>query len=209
MRRLPVRTPAGLPSARRRFLALSLGGTAALVAGWRFFPPLGLYTADAQRALPSLRNLGRGASAVLAAAYSALSGDADPPSNARALKRMDVLLGKLPRWTRLELWGALWILELSPPALGLGLTGFARLDLAGRTAALGRWQTGPDWARPLFLGLKELCLLGRYADASAWSAIGYGGPRVDDAPPGDPDAPSPAYAALVALPDAVPGHLPP
>lgn len=88
----------------------------------------------------------------------------------RALAQLDEGLRQQARWL-------LWAFEWGPPVFAATLSTFSRLPAAAQDAYLNGWATSPRQLRILaFRALKNLSMLGYYAQPSTWRAIGYDGP---------------------------------
>jgi hypothetical protein len=79
------------------------------------------------------------------------------------------LTGPLPTLLRAVEWG--------PYVFDWSFARFTELDAAGKDASLRGWMTSRLGLRRLgFQALKNLSLLGWYAQEASWTAIGYQGP---------------------------------
>lgn len=88
----------------------------------------------------------------------------------RALSQVDTEVRRQLRWL---LWGFEW----GPPVFALRLTTFTRMSPEAQDEYLQGWATSRSQLRLLgFRALKNLSMLGYYAQPSTWPAIHYDGP---------------------------------
>jgi len=98
------------------------------------------------------------------------------------------------------------LVEHGPLPLAGRRARFTLLSRADREAFLARLAARGGLRAQIYRGLRDLCMLGAYADPATWKAIGYEGPFV--AASYDPRGPDrvawPTYDALVAPEGALP-----
>ena len=72
---------------------------------------------------------------------------------------------------------ALRLFEYGPILFDFTPSRFSRLEAGGRDAAIRSWMTSRIGARRLgFTALRNLAMVGYYAQEETWGAIGYEGP---------------------------------
>lgn len=155
---------------RRRFLQL---GGLLLLSRLRALPALAAPAA-------SLRVLAPGDAAVLAAigARMTRTGDASmPPFDSKAMRTIDGALLALPPEVPAQLSWALWLFEWGPPLFVGQPARFTRLAPAWQDAYLASWAGSRFHTRRIaFQAVKNLTMLGYYAQDQTWPGIHYGGP---------------------------------
>lgn len=188
---------------RRTFLWMGAGAAAsALLIGRACF-----YDADDWDG----RVLGEWEAAVIAAAATALIPNSPGPlpspgpSGLEVARNVDRFVEGMPDMMLLEIHGMFGLIEHGT-LLGGFARRFTRLEPAERLDCLVNIrQKGGKFAQA-FKGIRDLCLLGWYADRRTWKSIGYDGPLLErPAPPpvtGRADAGK--YARLIARPGATP-----
>lgn len=96
-----------------------------------------------------------------------------------ALRTIDTALLQLPRDAVTQLHYALLLFEYGPPLFSLRLSTFRRLGDAAKDEYLAGWeQSRYELRRIAFRALKNLALLGYYAQDATWQRIHYQGPWV-------------------------------
>ena len=196
--RLPARLRRGLersaalrPSSRRRVL-LGLTGLVAGATLWRFTgypePPDGL------------QHLPRWAAGALAAAIEATLAPMPGPSEvADVLRRIDAFLATQPYSIRLQVLGAISLVEQAGGVLVTRLHRFSKLSLVARREVLDALASHGGLPAEAGRAVRDLCMLGHYQRPAAWPGLGYGGPWVPEAPRTDAygvwrsDAPPPGF----------------
>jgi len=165
---------------RRKFLSLALAGAGGLgLIGFRL---LSVSSRWSQMIPENLKSLTRPECATLAALFEVLMDEQDPSVLKDALIRADELISHFSRFERMELAGALVLVE---QALGGLLFRFSGLSVTDRQMALARARESGGVVRDIYIGMKELASLALYAGPSRWDEIGYGGPLVGESPHGD------------------------
>ncbi len=165
---------------RRKFLGLALAGAGGLgLVGFRL---LSVSSRWSQMIPENLKSLTRPECATLAAIFETLMDERDPSVLKDALIRADELISHFSRFERMELAGALVLVE---QALGGVLCRFSGLSVVVRQAALARARDSGGVLRDIYVGMKELASLAIYSGPSRWDEIGYGGPLVGESPRGD------------------------
>ena len=176
----------GLPSppskpSRRRFLAAL--GVAGIALG------LGVRMVGYRRFMRWKGSVLRGWEAeVVAAAAEVLLDErgtgAAPvgPSPEKIARNVDRYLLWLPPHLVREIHGLMVLLEQGT-LLHLRARRFTRLSPPARSEHLERLRSGGRGWRLLYLGIRDLCMIGCYQERGAWEAIGYHGPLIE--PPAD------------------------
>jgi len=99
---------------------------------------LGLLPALQRRVLPyDAQNLTAAESATLAALLEVMMEEPDSDIIGRGLQRIDALVGNFSRWERLELGGALFLVE---QVLGGGVRRFSTLEAPGGIQRIESWR---------------------------------------------------------------------
>lgn len=163
---------------RRDFLRLT-GFSAGLLA----LSHLRLAPAALAAAAPDfgLRVLSPGDARILAAVAERITftGNAAMPrfGDTGGLRTIDTALLQLPPEVPEQLSWALWLVEYGPPVLIGQPSRFSGLDAAWQDIYLGDWADSRLQTRRLvFQAVKNLSLLGYYAQDATWPGIHYGGP---------------------------------
>jgi hypothetical protein len=168
--------PPALHATRRGFLRL-LGSGAALAALSR----LPVVPATARAAPPGARFFDEAQTQILTHVVERMvaSGEPDAPRvrDSGAIASIDALCaslapdltGPLPALLRLVEWG--------PPLFELRFSRFTRLAPDEQDASLRGWmQSRIGLRRTAFLALRNLAMLGWYAQEESWPGVGYAGP---------------------------------
>lgn len=162
---------------RRGFLALA-GSSAALGALARL--PAGAIAAAAEP-VPPPAFFSAYEAEILSCVVERIvdSGLPDAPRvrDTGAVATIDRLCGSLDAELTRPLPALLRAVEWGPWIFDFGFARFGELDAAGRDASLRGWMTSRFALRRLgFQALKNLSLLGWYAQDASWAAIDYRGP---------------------------------
>jgi hypothetical protein len=173
----------GLRIGRRAFLRYA-GLSAGLLAVSRLRLPVNADAAlGVTREGEALRVLSATDARVLAAIGERMVFTDDPGmprfGATHALRTIDTALLQLPEETRGQLHWAIRIFEYAPPFFVYRLSAFTGLEEAVQDAYLQAWSTSRfETCRLAFRALKNLSMLGYYAQDSTWGGIHYQGPWV-------------------------------
>jgi D-cysteine desulfhydrase len=189
--------PGGERALTRRKVLLGLGGAATLAGVWRFTgypdPPDGLL------------HLPRWAAGVLAAACAAvLDDDAGAGTEAAddIVRRVDGFLATQPGSIRVQVLGALALVEQGGGLLTAEVRRFSRVSVSTRRAILTALADRGGLVAEAGRAVRDLVVLGHYQRPSSWGALGYGGPWVPESPRPDAytglatDAPPPGFEVM-------------
>ncbi len=181
---IPLR-PAGHGTTRRGFLRL-LGSGAARAALARL-PAAPAAARAAAAGAPTQRFFDEAQTEVLTQVVERMvdSGEPELPAvrDTRAVATIDALCaslapelsGPLPLLLRLVEWG--------PPLFELRFARFSRLSPEEQDASLRGWMESRIGLRRLgFMALRNLAMLGWYAQEESWAAVGYAGPLLRRSP---------------------------
>jgi len=171
------------PIARR-----TLFRAAGLSAGWFTISRLRLPAALAETSSgfaeqKSLRALSATDARILGAIADRITFTVDPSmprfADTPGLTTIDTALLQLPRDTVTQLHYALLLFEYGPPLFAWRLSIFTNLSDEAKDRYLEGWeQSDSDLRRLAFRAVKNLALLGYYAQDSTWPGIHYQGPWV-------------------------------
>jgi hypothetical protein len=154
----------------------------------RFLQLGGLLLLGRLRALPAaaapaagLRVLAAGDAAILAAIGARMTRTGDPAmpafADTDALRTIDTALRVLPPDVPAQLSWALWLFEWGPPLFVGQPARFTRLPPDWQDAYLAGWAESRFHTRRIaFQAVKNLTMLGYYAQDATWPGIHYGGP---------------------------------
>ncbi len=194
-KRLAADERPGSTSPTRRRVLLAVGGAVAAVTVGRHLgapePPSGVET------LPDW------AAFVLRAACEAVivpTPDADALDD--LVRRIDTFVATQPLSIRLQILGALELVEQMTLPLAGRLLRFTSLDVEGRRGVLTSLAARGGLVAEAGRAARDLAVLGHYQRDTSWPALGYGGPWVSRTPRPDPyaalatDAPPPGFEAL-------------
>jgi len=161
---------------RRGFLRLT-GFSAGMLALSR----LHAAPAAASAGTAGWRVLSPGDARIMAAVAARMTatGDAAMPrfADTDALRTIDTALLQLPPEVPQQLSWALWLVEYSPPLVIGKPSRFTGLDAEWQDIALSGWAGSRFQTRRIvFQALKNLAMLGYYAQDATWAGIHYGGP---------------------------------
>jgi hypothetical protein len=93
------------------------------------------------------------------------------------LRTVDRAVLQLPTEIRAQLSWALWLIEYGPPLLIGQPARYSRLAPAWQDIYLDGWaQSRFQTRRLVFQAVKNLSMLGYYAQDATWPGIHYGGP---------------------------------
>jgi hypothetical protein len=109
------------------------------------------------------------------------TGDPAMPSFATTggLRTIDTALRQLPPDVPRQLSWGLWLFEYAPPLFVGKPARFTGLDTAWQDIYVATWaDSGLQIRRLVFQALKNLSMLGYYAQDATWPGIHYGGPMV-------------------------------
>jgi D-cysteine desulfhydrase len=191
-RRLAASTQVRSPARRR--VMLGVAGLAALTTAWRFTgypePPAGL------------EHLPRWAAGALAAAVEVVvTPTLDAAGVSDILRRVDAFLRTQPFEIRVQVLGAISLVEQGAGLLTTRVSRFSRLPPPARLEILDALVAQGGLAAEAGRAVRDLCMLGHYQRPESWAALGYGGPWVPEAPRPDPygvwrsSAPPPGFEA--------------
>lgn len=118
---------------------------------------------------------------ILAAVAERMTFTGDPAmprfAQTDGLHTIDVALRQMPPEVTEQLSWALWLVEVSPPLTIGRLARFTGLDAEWQDIALSGWaESRFQIRRIVFQALKNLAMLGYYAQDATWAGIRYGGP---------------------------------
>lgn len=163
---------------RRHFLALT-GFTAGMLAlsRLRALPA----AAAATPASGALHVLSPDDARIMAAVAERMTFTGDPSmplfSATDGLRTIDTALRQTPPDVAYQLSWALWLFEYGPPLLIGKPSRYTRLDPAWQDVYLADWaESSLQTRRMIFQALKNLSMLGYYAQDATWAGIHYGGP---------------------------------
>lgn len=155
----------------------------ALVAGFLALARLRVPSAAAARSPTSspLRVLSATEGMIMAAIAERMVGGtgAELPrfEDTAGLTTIDWALAQVDPDVRQQLRWLLWGFQWGPPVLAFRMTTFTGMAPEAQDAYLQGWATSPSELRLLaFRALKNLSMLGYYAQASTWAPIHYDGP---------------------------------
>jgi hypothetical protein len=120
---------------------------------------------------------------ILAAVAERITYTGDPAmprfSATAGLRTVDVALRQLPPDIPQQLSWGLWMFEYAPPLFIGKLARFTGLNEHWQDAYLAGWaESSLQTRRMLFQALKNLSMLGYYAQDATWAGIHYSGPVV-------------------------------
>ncbi len=189
------RAQGGVDGRRRMLLMGGAGAAVACLAGWRLIGPSPL------RRWRGTALSGRDAATLLAFAEALLPALPRGTHLRRVVDGAERYIAGLPEALRGDVGLALSAAEQAS-ALRLHWGTCSSLDPVDRLKVLQDLHQRGGLAREAARCVRDLCLLGYYALAAAWPAIGYqeGGPTVS----AEPRPVRPEYAALLAPPGALP-----
>jgi hypothetical protein len=107
------------------------------------------------------------------------TGDPSMPrfGDTAALLTVDTALRQLPPDVPRQLHGALLLFEYGPPLFARRWSRFTNLDTAAQDEYLAGWEASAyELRRIAFRAVKNLAMLGYYAEDATWGGIHYGGP---------------------------------
>jgi hypothetical protein len=166
-------------STRRRFLKGLLAFTGGAAVGWRFsaYPISHAWV----RQEPPLRTkvFHLSECVTLRAVIEAVGAESDPSVLRGCLMRCDELVSTFSRKERLELGGALFLLEQMGGGFGCR---FSALSVEKRQDVLSRFREARGLRREIYVGMKELSALALYTGDSRWAEMDYRGPLVPRTP---------------------------
>lgn len=176
-RRLAASTQIHSPLRRR--VLLGVAGLAAVTTAWRFTgypePPA------------ELMHLPRWAAGALAAAVEVVVTPVpEPAAIADVLRRVDAFLQTQPFSIRVQVLGAISLVEQGAGLLTTRISRFSRLPPPARLEILDALVAQGGLAAEAGRAVRDLCMLGQYQRPESWAALGYGGPWVPETP--RPDA---------------------
>ena len=153
----------------------------ALAAGFLAASRLRLPPAAAAAEVPTGRVLSATQGAIMAAIAERMVSSASPDlprfGDTAGLATIDWALSQAHADVRQQLRWLLWGFEWGPPVFACRLTTFTRMGPEEQDAYLRGWVTSGSQLRLLaFRALKNLSMLGYYAQPSTWPAIHYDGP---------------------------------
>jgi len=177
--------PAGQPGFTRRRALVAAGALATTVGLWRFsgYPaaPVGV------RFLPDW------AAAVLEAACPAvLASDLSPEDRSDIVRRIDAFVATQPLEIRVQVQGALALVEQGGGLLTADVRRFSHLAVEDRVAVLTALAARGGLVAEAGRAVRDLVVLGHFQRPESWAALGYAGPWVSETPRPD------AYGALVS-----------
>lgn len=160
---------------RRRFIGLvGIGAISSSLLGFRFFKLNSPLLASIE-----FKNFSKRHATIMLSVFSSILAVNDEKILLNSLQKADQLLSHFDPWARLELMGALEVLEQSPLwAIG-SIKRYSALDEEGQIQVLKKWATGFKPARALTQGLKEFSVFVYYSQDQSWNEIGYAGPLVN------------------------------
>jgi hypothetical protein len=165
---------------RRDFLRLSGFSVGLLALSQLRFAPSAFAAAAPET---GLRVLSAGDARTLAAVAARITftGDAAMPrfGDTDGLRTIDTALLQLPPEVPEQLSWALWLVEYGPPVFIGQPARYTGLDPAWQDIYLNDWADSRFQTRRLvFQAVKNLSMLGYYAQDASWPGIHYGGPWV-------------------------------
>jgi hypothetical protein len=119
------------------------------------------------------------------------TGDPSMPAvrDTRAIETIDRAVQQLDPSVQSQLGWLLIVFQWAPPVLQLKLKTFTALTPAEQDAYISDWATSASLTRKLvFTALKNLSVLGYYAQDATWKGIHYSGPWIPRPPRGISDA---------------------
>jgi hypothetical protein len=132
------------------------------------------------------------------------------PSGVEVARRVDGFLQGLPAPMLLQIHAMFGLVEHGTILNG-SIRRFSRLSPEARLAYLTRLNEMGSKFAEAFRGLRDLCLLGFYANRRAWGALGYDGPLLERPAPapiptrsGAANTSAGKYARLLAKPGQKP-----
>jgi hypothetical protein len=136
---------------------------------------------DPAAAPTGLRALSAGDALILAAIAERMTFTGDPAmprfADTDGLRTVDRAVLQLPTEIRAQLSWALWLIEYGPPLLIGQPARYSRLAPAWQDIYLDGWaQSRFQTRRLVFQAVKNLSMLGYYAQDATWPGIHYGGP---------------------------------
>jgi hypothetical protein len=167
---------------RRGFLHLA-GFSAGMLALSRLRPLSAAFAAEMAGEATALRVLTPTDARILAAVAERMTftGDAAMPrfSATDGLRTIDVALRQLPADLLQQLSWGLWIFEYAPPLFIGKPARFTGMNENWQDVYLADWaESTLQTRRMVFQALKNLSMLGYYAQDATWSGIHYTGPWV-------------------------------
>jgi hypothetical protein len=174
-----LRVRFGHPIGRRAFLGLA-GFGAAMVALSRLRMAPAAVAAQARHGLRVLRS---NDARVLTAIADRMVHTGDPSmprfGDTPGIFTVDTALLQLPAETSRQLHWALLLFEYAPPVFSLRFSTFTGLSDEAKDDYIAGWAESRFLTRQFaFRALKNLSLLGYYAQDATWKGIHYGGPWV-------------------------------
>ena len=129
----------------------------------------------------SMRMLSPGDARILTAVAARITFTGDPAmprfEETAALQTIDTALRQLPPDVPEQLSWALWLVEYGPPLLIGQPSRYTNLSPAWQDIYLSGWAESRFQTRRLvFQAVKNLSMLGYYAQDATWPGIHYGGP---------------------------------
>jgi len=167
---------------RRTFLKFTGFGTA-MVALSRLRLPAALAATVGQEQDATLRVLRPGDARVLGAIADRMVFTGDPAmprfGDTAGLVTIDIALLQLPPETSDQLHWALLLFQYGPPIFEARFSTFTGLSNAAKDTYLAGWaESRFEIRRAAFRALKNLSMLGYYAQDATWKGIHYTGPWV-------------------------------
>ncbi len=154
-----------------------------MIALSRLRPPAALAVPAAAARSVTLRVLRPGDAHVLRVVADRITFTGDPAmprfGDTAGLLTIDTALLQLPVGTADQLHWGLLLFQYGPPLFDLRLSTFTGLSDEAKDGYLTGWeQSRFETRRLVFRALKNLSLLGYYAQDATWKGIHYGGPWV-------------------------------
>jgi hypothetical protein len=167
---------------RRRFLHLA-GFSAAMLAVSRVRALPAALAAEVAGAAPGLSVLSPNDARILAAIAERMTYTGDPSmprfSATGGLRTIDLALRQLPPDVPQQLSWGLWMFEYAPPLFIGKPARFTGMNEHWQDVYLTDWaDSSLQTRRMLFQALKNLSMLGYYAQDATWGGIHYTGPVV-------------------------------
>lgn len=169
-----------MPVTRRGFLHLA-GFSAGMLALSRLRPLPAAVAAEIAGDATELVVLTPADARILAAVAERMTHTGDPAMPRFAatggLRTIDVALRQLPPEVPRQLSWGLWLFEYAPPLFIGRPARFTGLGADWQDVYLADWaDSGLQARRLVFQALKNLSMLGYYAQDATWPGIHYGGP---------------------------------